>query len=160
MSPFPESLWDFSLSIYAEPEMEALCLHLQDRRGINVNLLLWALWLDARSRPFQLALWQQGVNRSQRAERWRVGPLRRVRRFLPKRTPWQGIRSMVKTWELQSEQRQLQDLQKISDGLSGGSDVRSADDGYLIQLLGSSEPEYHQLMQILEHWSNGRKHRP
>jgi len=155
MNPFPESLWDFSLSIYSNPEMEALCLHLQDRRGINVNLLLWALWLDARSRPFQLALWQQGVTRSQRAERWLVGPLRRVRRALPKSTPWLGLRSVVKHWELQSEQRQLQGLQSISDTLSEGSDVGSGYEGYLTQLLEPHEPEYHQLKRILEHWSDG-----
>lgn len=163
MNPFPESLWDFSLSIYAQSQMEALCLHLQDHRSINVNQLLWALWLDAQSRPFDERLWQQGVAKSQRAERWLVGPLRRVRRTLPKRKPWLGLRSAVKTWELQSEQRQLQALQTISDDFAGKSpaaeEVTSETTNdvttYLSQLLAIHEPEHEQLTRIVTLWRAG-----
>lgn len=160
MNPFPESLWEFSLSIYAQPEMEALCLYLQDHRGINVNLLLWALWLDGQLRSFDKRLWQQGVVSSQRAELWLVRPLRRMRRTLPKRKPWLGLRSAVKAWELQAEQRQLQALQSISDDFAGNSpaaeDVTSeTPDGfttYLSQLLAIQEPEYDQLTRIVTLW--------
>ncbi|CAO3423716.1 TIGR02444 family protein [Azospirillum endophyticum] len=36
--------WDFSLAIYRRPGVPACCLALQDRRGVDVNLLLFAAW--------------------------------------------------------------------------------------------------------------------
>lgn len=44
----PLSLWDFSLALYAQPQVEQLCLKLQESYGANVNLLLWAVWLEQR----------------------------------------------------------------------------------------------------------------
>ncbi len=37
-------LWDFSLAVYARPGVPAACLDLQDRRGVDVNVLLFAVW--------------------------------------------------------------------------------------------------------------------
>ncbi|MCW2236253.1 TIGR02444 family protein [Azospirillum canadense] len=37
-------LWDFSLAVYARPGVPAACLDLQDRRGLDVNVLLLAAW--------------------------------------------------------------------------------------------------------------------
>ncbi|MDH3663142.1 MAG: TIGR02444 family protein [Alphaproteobacteria bacterium] len=43
---WPDSaFWTFSVDLYDRPGVEAACLALQDRRGLNVNLLLFALWL-------------------------------------------------------------------------------------------------------------------
>lgn len=43
--PFPEHpFWTFSLSVYGAEGVAAACLDLQDRRGIDVNLLLFCLW--------------------------------------------------------------------------------------------------------------------
>ncbi len=36
--------WAFSLAVYARPGVPPACLALQDRRGIDVNLLLFAAW--------------------------------------------------------------------------------------------------------------------
>ncbi|WP_372398859.1 TIGR02444 family protein [Azospirillum sp. HJ39] len=36
--------WDFSLAVYGRPGVPAACLALQDRRGVDVNLLLFAAW--------------------------------------------------------------------------------------------------------------------
>ena len=46
MTRLPDSaFWDFSLALYARPGVAAACLRLQDRRGIDVNLLFLCLWL-------------------------------------------------------------------------------------------------------------------
>ena len=37
--------WDFSLAVYGRPGMPACCLALQDRRGVDVNVLLFAAWI-------------------------------------------------------------------------------------------------------------------
>jgi uncharacterized protein (TIGR02444 family) len=44
--PFPACpFWDFSLALYAKPGVAPACLRLQERRGVDVNLLLFCLWL-------------------------------------------------------------------------------------------------------------------
>ncbi|WP_448207339.1 TIGR02444 family protein [Azospirillum sp. sgz302134] len=40
----PNPFWDFSLAVYARPGVPAACLDLQDRRGLDVNVLLFAAW--------------------------------------------------------------------------------------------------------------------
>lgn len=43
---FPASpFWDFSLRLYARPGVADSCLALQERHGIDVNLLFCCLWL-------------------------------------------------------------------------------------------------------------------
>ena len=43
--PFPASpFWDFSLRLYARPGVAASCLRLQERHGIDVNILFCCLW--------------------------------------------------------------------------------------------------------------------
>jgi uncharacterized protein (TIGR02444 family) len=42
---FPASpFWDFSLRLYARPGVASSCLRLQERHGIDVNILFCALW--------------------------------------------------------------------------------------------------------------------
>ena len=43
--------WDWSLATYARAGVAQACLGLQDRRGVDVNLLLFALWLAVENRP-------------------------------------------------------------------------------------------------------------
>lgn len=132
MSVFPPSLWEFSVSVYAQPEMERLCLWLQDHRQVNVNTLLWALWLDEQQIAFDADHWQRGLSRAAVWQRWWVIPLRSLRRRLPKRRPWLGVRARVQQWELNGERRQLHSLQAVSDGLDftrDGSDKGIAGSG-------------------------------
>ncbi len=45
---FPASpFWDFSLRLYARPGVAEACLRLQDRHGIDVNMLFFCLWLGS-----------------------------------------------------------------------------------------------------------------
>ncbi|MGI9330038.1 MAG: TIGR02444 family protein [Gammaproteobacteria bacterium] len=37
-------LWDFSVSLYGKSDVKEACLELQDRFGLDVNLLLFAVW--------------------------------------------------------------------------------------------------------------------
>ncbi len=51
MSDFPRhDFWDFSIRIYARPEVAEACLGLQDRHGLDVNVVLFCLWLGASGR--------------------------------------------------------------------------------------------------------------
>jgi uncharacterized protein (TIGR02444 family) len=77
------AFWDFSLRVYAQPEVAAACLGLQERHGLDVNLLLLGCWLGAHAQGrlpepvwrdlcAQVAVWQTQV----------VAPLRQVRQRL------------------------------------------------------------------------------
>jgi uncharacterized protein (TIGR02444 family) len=51
VSRFPAcALWDFSLAVYARDGVAPACLSLQARRGADVNLLLFCLWVGAEGR--------------------------------------------------------------------------------------------------------------
>ena len=80
---WPDSaFWAFSVDLYDRPGIEAACLALQDRRELNVNLLLWALWLA----DCGVALDEGSLERARAAvASWQkevVDPLRAIRRQL------------------------------------------------------------------------------
>src|SRR4029077_986465 len=41
----PDDLWRFSLAFYALPGVARALIALQDRDGLDVNLMLFAMWL-------------------------------------------------------------------------------------------------------------------
>ncbi len=48
---FPHhAFWDFSVTLYAKPGVAPACLDLQERHGIDVNALLFCLWLGESGR--------------------------------------------------------------------------------------------------------------
>ncbi len=104
--------WTFSLQTYAKPNVASICLELQDRFGVDVNLLLYMLWAASRGRRLHVReiadiagyvqSWQQHV----------VTPLRIARRHL--KSPPAGwsfaetdqLRQRVKAEELEAERLQ------------------------------------------------------
>lgn len=51
MTRFPDHpFWDFSLEVYMAPGVGEACLDLQERHGLDVNLLLFCLWVGASGR--------------------------------------------------------------------------------------------------------------
>lgn len=51
MAEFPEHpFWDFSLSVYMSDGVGAACLELQDAHELDVNVLLFCMWLGASGR--------------------------------------------------------------------------------------------------------------
>ena len=89
MSDFlPHPFWNFSLEIYAAEGVSGACLDLQERRGCDVNVLLFCCWLGASGRPTlsadrlrailaEIGPWQAAI----------VKPLREVRRLLKDMAP-------------------------------------------------------------------------
>lgn len=78
----PNPFWDYSLALYRDPAVEAACLELQRRHGLDVNLVLLCCWqaslggaLDAGSlerAQEAVASWQAEVVRPLRALRQRL----------------------------------------------------------------------------------------
>lgn len=110
MGPAPQrdnEFWTFSLALYAAPDVAAECLSLQDRYGVDVNLLLFFTWLGASRRKSLSASEVEQVRG--RVAHWHatvVRPLRAVRRDLKeaRADSSQALRDRVKALELEAEQ--------------------------------------------------------
>jgi uncharacterized protein (TIGR02444 family) len=111
-SPF----WRFSIRFYAMPGVAPACIELQDRAGVDVNVLFFLLWNATQNR----ALSEQDVAAVERAiGPWRDGtvvPLRNVRRALKTPPPAmmaeaaESLRNRVKSVELEAERLQQEAL--------------------------------------------------
>jgi uncharacterized protein (TIGR02444 family) len=119
-SPF----WRFSLRFYRQPGVADACIALQDGCGVDVNTLLFLLWLAA-ARRFVSPGVAQAV--CAKATPWRddvVAPLRAVRRRLKdgsalvERGAAERFRTAIKAIELESERLQQEALFALAAGLA------------------------------------------
>ncbi|MBM3539322.1 MAG: TIGR02444 family protein [Alphaproteobacteria bacterium] len=74
--------WAWSLRLYKRPGVAHACLALQDRAGIDVNLLLFCLWCGSRRIPLSRPAMREALRLSRRWSLSVVQPLRAVRRSL------------------------------------------------------------------------------
>lgn len=126
------AFWTYSLDLYDRPEVKNACLSLQTRRGLDVNLVLFAFWLSTRG----VALDRSSAAAAEEAVcdlRTRiVQPLRSVRRHLRslmKASPsiaddWpdevQRLGNQVAQAELDGEHLSQLALERLSAGLAAG----------------------------------------
>lgn len=102
--------WAFALKLYAEPGVRGACLRLQDHGGVDVMLLLVAVFAAVQK---QMRISSEDVRAMDDASRpWRVQvvhPLRALRRTLvsgPAPAPSEAsekLRSQIKATELDAE---------------------------------------------------------
>ena len=115
----PTDFWSFSLAYYAKPNLADTCLQLQDGHGANVNLLLWALWLESQNKRLTPERLQQAITATATWNRDYVKPLRELRRNL-KREFAQGLnqvaelRDHIKQAELLAEKHEQQWLERLA----------------------------------------------
>ncbi len=126
------AFWDFSLHFYALPRVAAACLELQDRAGVDVNVLFYLLFVAQHCRQLD----RSDVTRIDAAVKaWReqvVQPLRTVRRELK-----QGVapidtdaaatlRNDVKRIELEAERIEQRTLECLVPIAALGTPASSA----------------------------------
>ena len=89
MSDFPASeLWDFTISVYGREGVSGACIALQDRRGLDVDMILMCGWLGASGRGRTNA--QELETAWKAISAWQaeiVGTLRAVRRRIKEGYP-------------------------------------------------------------------------
>ena len=110
-SPF----WAFSLKIYSSPTVPPACLTLQDGSGVDVNVMLFCMFLAGAGRRISVG---DGAVIEASVEDWRVSavvPLRHVRRFLTEppeafRDAATALRDRIKAVELEAERLQQEAL--------------------------------------------------
>lgn len=129
----PSPLWRFSLGLYRVPGVADACIRLQDGCGVDVNLLLYLLWLATARRTvtraeieaieLQIAPWRDQA----------VIPLRGVRRAI--KTPpgvidpalADALRTKVKSLELEAERLQQEALYVLAQNAPAGDLAASPD---------------------------------
>lgn len=121
-SPF----WRFSLAFYRKPSVAEACLALQDRAGVDVNVLLFLLWLaHARRRlsPDDVQLVDDRVGAWRSAA---VLPLRALRRRLKGHASLgsdgavEDLRTRIKGIEMEAERLQQEAMYTLSQSTTLG----------------------------------------
>jgi uncharacterized protein (TIGR02444 family) len=98
-----EEVWAFTVKMYGRDGVAKLCLELQDRCGLDVNMLLFMFFLGQKGlAPHSISALEDAVRD------WRdcvIIPLRQTRRFLRNADSdaAQDLRQKVKSNELQAE---------------------------------------------------------
>ena len=121
-------IWEWVLEAYGRPGVPEACLRLQDEFGQNTNLLLWAVWAEARD-P---ALLSEGARVTRAWEAAAVNPLRQSRRALKSALPpvedaaREALREDVKAAELRAERVLLETLSDMSGESAGGAHALEA----------------------------------
>jgi uncharacterized protein (TIGR02444 family) len=114
------SLWDFSLQLYSQPEVEPLCLELQDSYGVDINMLLWCEWLEQQHKCLTLDRLQMARMCIAPWKAQTVLPLRELRRELKNRygtsnLAVEKLRQTIKQAELQAEQQTQTLLEELAE---------------------------------------------
>jgi len=121
--------WTYSLRLYRKAGVAPACLALQDRAGVNVNLLLFCLWAGREGRTLQGTPLNQALAVTRH---WAaiIGPLRQSRRVL-KPIPAadaQRLRARVLQVELEAERLVQDRLHALRLSSAAGEGVTLAAD--------------------------------
>jgi uncharacterized protein (TIGR02444 family) len=71
--------WDYALDLYRKEGVEAACLELQRRHGVDVNIVLLCCWLGHRGVVADEAVWARIAEAAETWQKEVVRPLRAVR---------------------------------------------------------------------------------
>lgn len=106
-------IWDFVLKFYGRPGVSEVCIGLQDSVGIDVNMVLFLMWMAAQGRSVAPDDVRMVSERSRGWQHEVVVPIRGVRRLLKANAPLvdadaaAAYRKKVQAVELEGEQLQL-----------------------------------------------------
>ena len=118
-SPF----WTFSLGYYRGAGVSEACLELQDNCGVDVNVMLFLLWVASRRRTVSA---DQVKALADKVRPWQtdvIGPIRALRRKLKSDTPLvdkgaaELFRTKIKAVELEAERLQQEAMTALASGL-------------------------------------------
>lgn len=77
-----EEFWRFTLAVYGKAGVPQACIALQDRRGFNVNMLLFACFAAVFGHTLHSKDWRKAQSVAGPWQTDVIGPLRSVRRRL------------------------------------------------------------------------------
>jgi uncharacterized protein (TIGR02444 family) len=150
--------WRFSLSFYRRPGVSDACIALQDEYGVDVNLLLFLLWLADEGRLLSA---DEIRTLDLKVRDWRnltVVPIRSARRKLKSartlvdQLQQEAFRTKIKALELEAERLQQQALYALAQAgpLGQPAEVSAAAHGNVCayeHIMGATFPR--NTMEIL-----------
>ncbi|MCW8093293.1 TIGR02444 family protein [Alteromonas sp. ASW11-130] len=106
----PARFWDFSVKRYALGENMHHCLALQDKFGVNINLLLLLGWCVSNNIMLTLVQWQALRHAIKQSDE-KLNLHRQKRRKVKHKTPFNSVRyQQLKDEELSLERLQQADM--------------------------------------------------
>lgn len=116
-------IWDFVLGYYRQPGVSEAAITLQDSAGIDVNMILFLMWMAAQKRSLSAQDITAIGGKSLDWQHKVVVPIRGVRRLLKESAPLvetavaQDYRKKVEALEIEGEQLQLNAMAALSNRL-------------------------------------------
>ena len=135
-----EAFWRFSLAFYARHSIADALLALQDRAGLDVNLILFALWRGAvHGQRLQASELRAAAAAVAPLRRQIVGPLRELRRRLKPvgDADIQALRRRVLGLELAAERAVQSRLAALPAAAQSEADRCAAAEANLLLYLGA-----------------------
>ena len=118
-------IWDFVLAFYRQEGVSEAAIALQDSVGIDVNMVLFLMWMASQKRALDAAAVKSVSEKSHPWQRHVVVPIREIRRMLKTDAPLVetetalAYRKKVQALELEGEQLQLTAMAAMAQTLPG-----------------------------------------
>lgn len=161
MTNISHNFWEFSLRVYKDPEVAQSCLSLQNRHGLDVNMLLFCCWYGTAYGKIPVPLLTQAYHHSTDWRRHVVQPLRSTRTWMKNtgkpgpgtESEFEVLRAQIKSVELSAEKMQQQALERMVQELpriNSTEDAKRAIQENLESLLKlNATPQDRELTQLL-----------
>ena len=126
-------IWDFVLNYYKQQGVSEAAITLQDSIGIDVNMILFLMWLAGSKRTLAVDDVKRVGETSHAWQRQVVIPIRAIRRLLKENAPLVpqptalDYRKKIQALEIEGEQLQLNAMAGMSADLTFGSAPTAGD---------------------------------
>ncbi len=126
-APQASPFWKFSLGYYRGAGVSEACLELQDHCGVDVNVVLFLLWMASQKRVLAA---DQVKRLADKVRPWQIdviGPIRSLRRMLKTDAPLldkgsaELFRTKIKAVELESERLQQEAMYGLAESLASAA---------------------------------------
>jgi uncharacterized protein (TIGR02444 family) len=120
-------IWDFVLGYYRQQGVSDAAIALQDSIGIDVNMVLFLMWMAAQNKTLAAPDVKTVSDTSHAWQRSVVVPIRAIRRLLKSDAPLvdndsaQAYRKKVQALELEGEQLQLNAMASMAGALKAAT---------------------------------------
>jgi uncharacterized protein (TIGR02444 family) len=131
-APTTTPIWDFVLGYYRQQGVSEAAIALQDTLGVDVNMILFLMWLAGQKRTLAEADVQRVSDASKHWQHEVVVPIRAVRRLLKENAPLVenetalAYRKKIQALEIEGEQLQLNAMATLP-GLKPASAASTGD---------------------------------
>lgn len=147
-----EPLLPFAERLYAFPEVEKICLHLQDEYHVNVNILLWTFWVKSERLPISAHWLDEVLINIDTSSQLTVSRLREIRRMIKNTDTFTRVQAVqvckhILQAELKAERIFLQRLEDLAarfiESKTSAENIALISPAYYLGFLGVSDAPFY-----------------